>query len=381
MTAGSLFSGIGGFDLGFEQAGFNTFWQVEIDDKCLTTLSKHFPNAQRYTDVTEVGSHNLSPVDVITGGFPCQDLSVAGKRAGLAGDRSGLWFHFHRILQELTPRWAVIENVPGLLSSNGGRDFAVVLRGLEDIGYHASWRVLDAQYAGVAQRRRRVFVVASLGDYSCISVLFESEGVSWNPPSRQKAGKGVAYSLRANPSHSGDKGDGGINTTLINDVAPTLSSSGTGTSRTGNDRTEADFCVVAKPIAFDWSVGAKTRTLGESVNLSPTIGAEKQPAVCTTIRSSGPMNDDNAAQAGHLVSVTLTQQGSQSCDPEMEPLTPTQNGVRRLTPTECERLQGFPDGWTAIHKDTNRYKQLGNAVAVPVAEWIAKRIAARTPQQ
>jgi len=388
VTAGSLFTGIGGFDLACERAGIETLWQVEIDDKCQTTLAKHFPNATRYKDVTEVGRHNLSPVDIITGGFPCQDLSVAGKRAGLAGSRSGLWSHFHRIIQELNPRWVVIENVPGLLSSNGGRDFAVVLRGLEDIGYHASWRVLDAQYAGVAQRRRRVFVVASLGDYGCIPVLFESESVSWNPPSRQEAGK----------------------------VTPTLSSSGTGTSRTSNDRTEAEFCVISG------------QSLPESNDVSPTLdtshnnrqphifqaqgrskyveGDDKAAAlranshqqdvdlvnVCTTIRSSGPMNDDNAAQAGHLVEsywdggqvadtldVSAISKGQMMPDKRRFPCV-MQSGVRRLTPTECERLQGFPDGWTTMHKDTNRYKQLGNAVAVPVVEWIINRIAARTPR-
>jgi DNA (cytosine-5)-methyltransferase 1 len=115
ITCGSLFSGIGGFDLAFQRAGIETIWQVEIDEKCLNILVRHFPNAERYTDVRTVGKQNLTPVDVICGGFPCQDLSVAGKRAGLAGERSGLWHEFHRIISELEPRWVVIENVPGLL--------------------------------------------------------------------------------------------------------------------------------------------------------------------------------------------------------------------------------------------------------------------------
>ena len=127
---GSLFSGIGGFDLGFERAGMECAWQVETDIRARGVLARHWPEVERYEDVRNVGRNDLRAVDVVCGGFPCQDVSIAGRRAGLAGERSGLWFEFHRVLDELRPRWCIIENVPGLLSSNAGRDFATILSGL-----------------------------------------------------------------------------------------------------------------------------------------------------------------------------------------------------------------------------------------------------------
>lgn len=194
LTHGSLFAGIGGFDLGFDRAGMTTAWQVEIDANCNAVLEHHWPEVARYGDIRNVGA-DLRAVDVISGGFPCQDLSVAGRRAGLAGDRSGLWFEFYRVLTELRPSWAIIENVPGLLSSNGGRDFAVILSGLAKLGYGVCWRVLNAQYFGVAQRRRRVFIIGSLGDGRAAQVLFECESGGGDPPQSGKAGEEVAGSI------------------------------------------------------------------------------------------------------------------------------------------------------------------------------------------
>ena len=203
LTFGSLFAGIGGFDLGLERAGMACKWQVEIDDYATHILEKHWPNVARYRDVRECGAANLEPVDVVCGGFPCQDVSVAGKRAGLAGERSGLWYEFHRILAELKPRWVVIENVPGLLSSNRGRDFAAILRGLAGLGYLSAWRVLDAQYFGVPQRRRRVFLVGCLGDGRAAQVLFEREGGAWDSPPSREAGAGATRSPAIGATSSG----------------------------------------------------------------------------------------------------------------------------------------------------------------------------------
>ena len=203
MRFGSPFTGIGGFDLGMERAGMTCKWQVEIDTTCQGVLARHWPQAQRYSDICEVRGDELESVDLICGGFPCQDVSVAGKRQGLAGERSGLWYEFHRLLAEARPQWAVIENVPGLLSSNGGRDFAVILRGLVELGYGACWRVLDAQYFGVAQRRRRVFIVGSLGDGRAAQVLFEPESLSGDSAPSREAGTQVAGSLMQGSSGSG----------------------------------------------------------------------------------------------------------------------------------------------------------------------------------
>ncbi len=169
-TAVSLFAGVGGFDLALERAGIKVVASVEIDKKAQAILKKHFPNAEQFNNVTEVTGEQLiqagfNPANgIITGGFPCQDLSVAGKRAGLAGKRSGLFWEICRIIDETRSQTVILENVPGLLSSNNGRDMAVVLEALVNRGYRVAWRVLDAQYFGVPQRRRRVFIVASLGN-------------------------------------------------------------------------------------------------------------------------------------------------------------------------------------------------------------------------
>ncbi len=180
-TVGSLFAGIGGFDLGFEQAGFTTAWQVEIEADLRQVLALRFPHAQQFADVRDVGAHNLCPVDVLIGGFPCQDVSSMGARAGLAGARTGLFWEVCRIVEEIRPQWLVLENVVGLLTSNGGQDFGVVLQALADRGYVGCWRVLDAQYFGVAQRRRRVFLVAGLGQQPPAGLLSDAAPVDTVP--------------------------------------------------------------------------------------------------------------------------------------------------------------------------------------------------------
>jgi DNA (cytosine-5)-methyltransferase 1 len=262
LTVGSLFSGIGGFDLGFERAGMDVRWQCEIDKTAREVLRRHWPDATVYEDVRNVGS-GAAAVDVVCGGFPCQDVSVAGRRAGLAGERSGLWFEFHRILAEVTPEWVVIENVPGLLSSNAGRDFATILRGLVELRYGVVWRVLDSQHFGVPQRRRRVFIVGHLGDGRAAEVLFES------------------------------------NTKLLQAVSGGV--------------------------------------------------------VCPSLIRNGMVDNGGGRWTGGMVIRDMT-------------------GVRRLTPTECARLQGFPDDWNDWLSDSARYKQYGNAVTVTVAEWVGRRI-------
>jgi DNA (cytosine-5)-methyltransferase 1 len=164
VNVGSLFAGIGGFDLGFERAGMRVAWQVELDPYCRAVLAHHFPEARRYEDVREVGAANLAPVDLICGGFPCQDLSPAGKGAGLDGARSGLWSEFARIVRELRPRYVVVENVPALLTGKGKRwDRAPVGRVLGDLaeaGYDAEWACLSAREFGAPHLRKRIWLVA-----------------------------------------------------------------------------------------------------------------------------------------------------------------------------------------------------------------------------
>lgn len=161
LTVGSLFSGIGGFELGLERTGgFKTAWQCEKDEFCLKVLAKHWPDVKRFTDIKEMGiEENIPYVDVICGGFPCQPVSCAGKRKG-AQDERWLWPEFYRIICEVKPRWVLVENVPGLLSADSGRLFAGILRDLASSGYDAEWNIVSAASVGAPHLRKRVFLVA-----------------------------------------------------------------------------------------------------------------------------------------------------------------------------------------------------------------------------
>lgn len=198
MTYGSLFSGAGGFDLGFDAAGLSCRWQCEIDPQASKVLARHWPGVARFSDIRTVRNKGLAPVDVVVGGFPCQDLSVAGKRKGLSGERSGLFYELLRVVRLCRPRFVVWENVPGLLSSDDGRDFGRVLRGLADVGYFGAWRVLDARFFGVPQRRRRVFGVFArgrAGAVGCGQILALTQGVRGNSQTGSEAGEDLAGTL------------------------------------------------------------------------------------------------------------------------------------------------------------------------------------------
>ncbi len=372
----SLFAGVGGFDLAFERAGMTCVGQSEIDRQCLEVLAHHWPDVEQLGDVRNVG-RNSRTVDLICGGFPCTDLSVAGKRKGLAGEQSGLWFEFHRVLAELRPRWCVIENVTGLLSSGERRDFAIILQGLAELGYLSAWRIFDAQFAGLAQRRRRVFIVGYSGDGRAAEVLFESEGGAWDPPpSREKKSetpRHTAGSIGSNPTGGRDSYQRNLITVplttrpyadnaaqesrLVPVIAPTL----TRTIADGNRKGWAPANEADALIAFSRQGYGQDAT----ADLAPTmrVGTSLGPDTATA---------GNLAVAGTLSAHSGRNSGEDTfvADPQL--------GVRRLTPTEAERLQGFPDGHTAVNgmSDSARYRMLGNAVAVPVAEWVGRRIMA-----
>jgi DNA (cytosine-5)-methyltransferase 1 len=368
ITYGSLFSGIGGFDLAFRRAGMECPWQVEIDSKCQDILRRNLPGSEIYSDVRSVGKHNLKPVDLICGGFPCQDLSVAGRREGLAGERSGLWFEFHRIIAELRPEWVVIENVPGLLSSNGGADFAVILQGLVECGYGVCWRVLDAQYFGVAQRRRRVFIVGHLGDGRAAEVLFEREGGTGDTAPSREAGQGTTRSVETISFIPGNSAQSrGIGAT--ENISVTIKGDGGGTK---------PHVAITGAVSSKWAKGTGGPAGDEAYNL---VVAHETGKGFWTEGLPGLRG-----QPGGMPENIIAWHGAQITSPKnkggvFEGITPTINqdarsmiGVRRLTPLECERLQGFPDNWTAGQSDSTRYRQLGNAVAVPVVEWIRKQL-------
>ena len=355
MTFGSLFAGIGGFDLGLERAGMECAWQVEIEDFPRRVLEAHWPGLYRPLDVCDVGGENLDPVDLICGGFPCQDLSVAGKRAGLAGERSGLFFEFMRIVDELAPSWVLIENVLGLLSSNGGRDMGAVLGTLAELGYGYAYRVLDAQFFGVAQRRRRVFVVGCFGGAAgAAKVLFEPESCPrGSPPSRKKRR-----------------------------VVATLSASGAGTSRTGGQAAEPDFLVSHSLKASGGFKQDHTHETYIPMSASRVYTSD----VTNTLRAGAgmPKHDADNSRLVSYLAPTLTASNNPSRSPQSSEVT-RQIGavnkaigtVRRLTPTECERLQGFPDGWTYVEgaSDSARYKALGNSVAIPCVDFTIGKVA------
>ena len=192
-----LFAGIGGFSAGFHQHGVKTVAAVEIDPAARRVFNRHFPDAALFDDVTKVGGDDLRAVGfvpergILTGGWPCQDVSLAGRRAGLAGERSGLFSEVVRLLTDLQPRWFVLENVPNLLSVNGGRDMGTVVGALAECGYGLSWRVCDASGFGVPQRRRRIFFVGYFGDGGgecSAQVLFEPEGVCGDSAAGREAG-------------------------------------------------------------------------------------------------------------------------------------------------------------------------------------------------
>lgn len=199
MKFGSLFSGIGGMDLGLEWAGFQTKWQVENNDYCLKVLSKRWPNVLKYTDITTLDFTTVEPVDLLAGGFPCQDLSVAGKRQGLkAGTRSGLWFEFLRGIRTLRPRFVLVENVPGLLTNHAlGR----VLGDLAECGYNAEWTVLSAAQFGAPHLRRRVWIVAYPQCFLGDRTIFPKNGAKVGKNARGKWGQNwVKPELVADPT-------------------------------------------------------------------------------------------------------------------------------------------------------------------------------------
>lgn len=206
LTGVSLFAGVGGFDLAMERNGVDVVANVEIDKQCQKVLAKHFPNAKQFSDITDVKGSDLIEAGfkpergIITGGFPCQDLSVAGKRRGLAGERSGLFWEIARLIEETKTEWFILENVPGLLTSNKGADFGVVVGTMADLGYGLAWRVLDAQHFGVPQRRRRVFILGRrTGDgLSAAEVLFKSESLRRNTKTNSTKRKNIT----SNPTNS-----------------------------------------------------------------------------------------------------------------------------------------------------------------------------------
>jgi len=417
LTVGSTFTGVGGADLGLERAGFSVAWQCELDAWKRTVLAAHWPDVPVYDDITTL--HDPPPVDLLIGGFPCQDLSVAGKRKGFSGERSVLAFEFLRLAESLRPRWILLENVPGLLSSNGGRDMARLVDEVGTIGYGWAYRILDARYFGVPQRRRRVFICARRADAefdtraaSELALRALWEGSGGDPTKGWPEGTDAAASVgsgleggriyNATAQFGGWREDMTAGTLSQRDykssnhlltgqpLAATLTRGGHPNSNAPGRRKEDDSNLVA----FYPTGGSQNFTREDGV--SPTLkrgsalGMETGTAIAYVNaldrQAGGP--DDNSAQAGHLVpqiASTLqgSSKGSRGWRNDAEGMAgghilPTHMSVRRLTPIECERLMGWPDNWTAPEgvkaSDSKRYAACGDGIVSHVAYWIGCRI-------
>ncbi len=436
MKSLSLFSGIGGFDEGFRRAGIECDSVCEIDKSAQNILRRHFPEAKLYDDVKKVGiqTHGRKSIDLICGGFPCQDVSIAGKRAGLAGERSGLWHEFARIIDELEPGWVVIENVPGLLSSNNGKDFAVIIHWLANRGYGTAWRILDSQYFGIPQRRRRVFIVASFGSGRAAQVLFESESSSRHfeksTEEREDDPRILAFEpgnlsrrVGSNPNPNtfptlGAEKQGDTfphiavnNQTPSREIAETLTNyswKGLGGGSTARSTPNLIMENLSNPLArgrrqdldnesYIIAFDANQNLRDVSHNIAPTLTHngdgkkahnayqklsvmahdQKNSKIAKTLMR-GYKNRNNPTEDEFIVTGTLSPGahpgGFNGQDINSNLFHQNKTGIRRLMPVECERLQGFPDGWTDGQSDSTRYRQLGNAVSVPPAEWLGKRI-------
>jgi DNA (cytosine-5)-methyltransferase 1 len=278
MRFGSLFAGVGGFDIGLEAAGWECGWQVEWDKNCQQTLSHHWPNVPKWLDVSDVNGAELSPVDVITFGSPCQDLSVAGKRAGIQqeGGRSNLFFEATRIIKEMrdatagvSPRWAIWENVPGAFTSGKGDDFEAVLKEMANLGASLlEWATLDAQFFGVPQRRRRVFVLAcfntAISDRGGRPILAISESgrrnTSKGKPTRENVATETPASLGTSSWAAG--------TTVDGDVLRTSVTSKWSKGTSGPSGSEYYNLVVDNPIIFSHTQGLDAQP---SEIASPTL--------------------------------------------------------------------------------------------------------------
>jgi DNA (cytosine-5)-methyltransferase 1 len=371
----SLFAGIGGIDLALHRAGWHVAATVEKDPAARGVIAHHWPAGTHLHDVTEVTGHDLRTAGfvarggLLAAGWPCQGNSSAGRRKGMDDPRSGLWAHVVRLLDETHADWFLGENVPGLLTVNHGADFATVLGDLADLGMDVCWRVLDAQFFGVPQRRRRVFLVGHRGDdRGPVRVLLEPDSGPRHPHPRRTAGtRPTARAGRRTPRPGSPTG-------VLGDIAHSLTAEGVGTCGADDNQAQAGHLLTFQRVVRS---GARDH----NGNLPPDVWAERPVAATLSPHDLG--SDTRTVEL-----ITFRHQAGAKAGATIDETVSDGIIVRRLTPRECERLQGFPDDWTAIRvqqtgrragttrrqADSPRYQQLGNAVAVPVAEWVARRI-------
>ena len=418
MKYGSVCSGVEAATVAWHPLGWEPQWFSEIEKFPSAVLAHHYPNVPNFGDMTQFKEWpDDRSIDLLVGGTPCQSFSVAGLRKGLDDPRGNLMLTYLAIAAQYRPKWLVWENVPGVLSSNRGRDFGSFLGALGQCGYGFAYRVLDAQFFGVPQRRRRLFVVGHLGDWRrAAAVLFERESLSGHPAPSRKARQETAETIAA-CSFSGGAGgrpDGAavnhfvpIGNVQDGSVATLSSREYKGLSCVRDGMTSAAVIAFGAqnsgaPLFVPDSVGSLCARTGRSISVQDAeqahllpiaFGAQNSAAqgdsVSTDVtptldKSKTPAVFTNSSHGAYKDGVgTLRAHGGDNCGGSKNLAVAQASAVRRLLPVECERLQGFPDDYTQIKwrnkpaencPDGPRYKAMGNSMAVPVMRWIGERI-------
>ena len=424
MRYGSVCSGIEAASVAWQGLGWQPAWFAEIEPFCNALLAHHYPTVKNHGDFTQIGAAYAGTIDLLVGGTPCQSFSVAGLRKGLDDPRGHLTLQFFALVDRLRPKWVVWENVPGVLFDDGGRTFGTVLGLLGECGYGFAYRVLDAQFAGVPQRRRRVFVVGYRGDWRrAAAVLFESHSLQGHSPPSRKTGEGTAASLTRGAESRGRNGHGyggyagrrredDVNLvagTLTHDyykqggnamgemengLAPGIYSNsgqdwwrkrpGTCTQRDYKDGHHAGLVIPLQEVTGRQSKNQNGVGIGIADQFSPmyTLQSGQQHGIAQQNETFTPRGHEPSGE--NMPSDRVPK--ALSCKRSLQPTCATNTApwphtrVRRLLPTECEFLQGFPRNYTLIPyngkpaKDSPRYRALGNSFAVPVVRWIGERI-------
>ena len=410
MRFGSVCSGIEAASVAWHPLGWNAAFFSEIEPFPCAVLAHHYPDTPNHGDMTKFKEWPDAAIDVLVGGTPCQSFSVAGLRAGLDDPRGNLMLTFGAIADRYRPKWIVWENVPGVLSSNGGRDFGSFLGLLGQLGYGFAYRVLDAQYFGLAQRRKRVFVVGCLGDWRrAAAVLLERQSLSGHPAPRREARQDVAGTIGART-----QGGGGLGTDFDCDgrliAGLELGNQGSG----GN----VGWFQPSSPCrTLDTGAPPGVALIASTGNVDHCLNAggmgrcdyETETMVAHALRGEGfDASEDGTGRGTPIVPVGVTLHGSDGCAQfasysetaqclrsrapggiDNSSTTVVQQPVhafgvgmqvRRLTPRECARLQGFQDDYLDITfrgkpaSDSVKYKAFGNSMAVNCMRWIGTRI-------
>lgn len=341
-----MFSGIGGFDLALNRLGHECAGYCEIDKFAIQTYEKNFgKDVKNYGDATKIRTDRLPDFDLLCAGFPCQTFSIAGKRRGFQDTRGTLFFEIERILRAKRPAYFLLENVKGLFSHDGGKTFATIIRVLESLGYCVEWMVLNSKFFGVPQNRERIFFVGNLGEESKPEILPFKKGIR----KTDRVGP-VARAFTAG-GHSG-----GLHSQMTG-IAHCLDSN--------YNKGITDLKKSTRTVIYDMQHKKVRKYEGTTPTLCERMGTggNNVPMITSHWRRKGNPKDGGTGP--------LHSEEFAFC---IDRTPHVVNKIRRLTPTECERLQGFPDGWTEGVSDTQRYKQLGNAVTVNVISAIVERL-------